>query len=144
MSTISVLLLSNERLRYAPITMAAPAGYTEIILLRTVQGSGKKWRKALAEAIAPSDVDYEAYLTSLTVEYYFDEIGTLYSSFFHFRIAILNCFALATYISIVATFILFPIIRYLTSLYSFLMQSVILIGLPRRNLDIHIIEQPIS
>jgi hypothetical protein len=32
----------------------------------------------LAEAIAPSEVTYENYLTILTVEYYFDEIGTTY------------------------------------------------------------------
>lgn len=40
------------------------------------QKPNKKWLNVLAEAIAPSEVTYENYLTILTVEYYFDEIGT--------------------------------------------------------------------
>jgi len=61
-------------------------------LKRRLQKPNKKWLNVLAEAIAPSEVTYENYLTILTVEYYFDEI--------------------ATYTSIATTFILFPIIRY--------------------------------
>jgi len=89
---VSVIVIITQFLLY-PIQMSYYVYHLRFVTLkRKIEGSGKKWRKALAEAIAPSDVDYEAYLTSLTVEYYFDEI--------------------ATYISIVATFILFPIIRY--------------------------------
>jgi hypothetical protein len=61
-------------------------------LKRKLQKSGKPWLNALAEGIAPSNVNYETYLTTLTVEYYFDEI--------------------ATYMSLGTTFVFFPIIRY--------------------------------
>jgi hypothetical protein len=49
---------------------------THSVPLATSQKPNKRWLNALAEAIAPSEITYENYLTILTVEYYFDEIGT--------------------------------------------------------------------
>jgi hypothetical protein len=78
----------------------------------------------LAEAIAPSEVTYENYLTILTVEYYFDEIGTCcydlhslahYSLFYRRSPAHRFVSLPATYTSIATTFILFPIIRYVVA-----------------------------
>ena len=77
----------------------------------------------LAEAIAPSEVTYENYLTILTVEYYFDQIGTnnihslAHDAIHSFILSSLTRASFrvslpATYTSIATTFILFPIIRY--------------------------------
>lgn len=90
--TITVVVFVCQIILY-PIQMTRMVYRLRFEYLRgwMEEKNSKIWR-ILANAICPTDVSYDKYLKQLTVEYYYEEIGT--------------------YLSIIATFIFFPICRY--------------------------------